>query len=169
MRATRTNRGYPVRSDTLAQDGEASSAGVAGERTVAGATCMMANIYHEAFCLLRGLMDGTVKLNKDSKPILLSSGVDAVATMIYLNDVLINVDGGIVGTLRCQEILDAYGLNFDFDTSSLWVSGTPEGISGETRLLGQVGILPVRTGAASLYGNKDSRARRNVASSRGSI
>ena len=133
MRATKTNVGYPVRSDTLAQDGEASSGGVDGERTVAGATCMMANIYHEALCLLRGLMNGTVRLNEDSQPISLTSGVDAVATMIYLHDVLINVDAGIVGVLGCQQILDACCLVFDFDASSVWVSGTPEGISWETR------------------------------------
>ena len=113
------NLGYIVRSDTLAQDGEASNYGVAVERTVARATCIMANIYHEAFCLLRGLMNGTVRLNEDSQPISLTSGVHAVATMIYLNDVLINVDAGIVGVLGCQPLLDAYGLVFDFDASSV--------------------------------------------------
>ena len=103
---------------------------MAVEQTVARATCIMANIYHEAFC--RGLMNGTVRLNEDSQATSLTSGVDAVATMIYLNDVLINVDADIVWVLGCQPILDAYGLVFDFDASSVWVSGTPEGISGQT-------------------------------------
>ena len=85
----------PCAATTWTQDGAATSGDVTGERTVAGATCIMANIYHEAFC--RGLMNGTVRLNEDSKPISLTSGVDAVATMIYLNDVLIHVDAGIVG------------------------------------------------------------------------
>ena len=96
----------PCAATTWTQNSEATSGDVTGERTVAGATCIMANMYHEALCLLRGLMNGTVKLNKESKPISLTSGVDAVATMIYLNDVLINVDAGIVGVLRCQPILD---------------------------------------------------------------
>ena len=79
-------------------------------------------------------MNDTVRLNEDSQTTSLTSDVDAVATMIYLNDVLINVDADIVWVLGCQPILDAYGLVFDFDASSVWVSGTPEGISGETRL-----------------------------------
>ena len=49
------------------------------------------------------------------------------------------------------------------------LSDTPEGISGETRLLGQVGVMPVQAGGASLRGNNDSSPRRNVASSRGRI
>ena len=111
-------------------------------QTVAGGACIVANMYHEALCLLRGLRDGHIRLNAHSEPLTLSSGTEAIATMVYLNDVLINVDAGIIGILCCQPILQAYGLHLDFNFSEVWVSGTPEGISGETRLLGQTGIFP---------------------------
>ena len=67
---------------------------------------MMANMYHEALCLLRGLKDKFIRLNASTEPIVLIQGTEAIATMIYLNDVLINVDAGILAVLQCQPILD---------------------------------------------------------------
>ena len=72
--------------------------------TVAGSVCIVANMYHEALCLLRGLCDGHIRLNADSEPLTLTSDTEAVATMIYLNDVLINVDAGIIAILGCEAI-----------------------------------------------------------------
>ena len=46
-----------------------------------------------------------------------------------------------------------YGIVWDPQFSEAWTSGTPGGISGETRLLGQTGIFPSRLDAANLGGN----------------
>ena len=113
-------------------------------------------------------MAGTFALTS-TRPISLTSVTEAIATMFYLNDALINVDAGIFGILSSKKILDAYGLSFDFDVMSTWVSGTPEAISGEGRLLSQVGIIPAKTDCANLGGNHASAGRRNVAGSRGRI
>ena len=118
---------------------------------------------------LKGLLDGHICLNKQQDPISLTSETEAIATMFYLNDALINVDAGIIGLLSSKDILAAYGLSFDFDIMSTWVSGTPEAISGEGRLLSQVGVIPAKTDCANLGGNHASPGRRNVASSRGRI
>ena len=152
-----------------AQTSDSSGASSSDYRSVAGCTCIMANMYHEALCFLKGLLDGHICLNKQQDPISLTSMTEAIATMFYLNDALINVDAGIFGILSSKKILDAYGLSFDFDVMSTWVSGTPEAISGEGRLLSQVGVIPAKTDCANLGGNHASPGRRNVASSRGRI
>ena len=61
--------------------------------------------------------------------------------------------------LRDATILNAYGLNPKFPYEQVWSIGTPEGVSGETVLLGQVCIVPRIAGVADLLGNMDSQGR----------
>ena len=135
-------RSPSARDATLGRN-EANT-GHESRQTVAGGACIMANVFHEALCFLKGLSNGHVRLNSHSQPLTLTVETEAVATMVYLNDVLINVDAAIIGILSSPRILEAYGIVWDPQCSEAWNSGTPEGISGETRLLGQTGIFPSR-------------------------
>ena len=137
--------------------------------TVAGGFYTIANMYHEGLCFCKALQDGKIQLNPDHDPIILRSDTQAVVTVIYLNDVLINVDAGMLALLQMPEILKAYGLeDWQPSFSNVWIAGTPEGISGETRLLSQTAIFPNDLDG-TLKGNLQCKGRRNVACSRGRI
>ena len=72
-------RGQMLLSSITATAATPASGDPKSEQTVAGATCMMANIYHEALCLLRGLKDGYISLNGFTEAIRLTQGTDAIA------------------------------------------------------------------------------------------
>ena len=62
-----------------------------------------------------------------------------------------------------------YGIVWDPQFSEAWSSGTPGGISGETRLLGQTGIFPSRLDAVNLGGYHATACRCNVTIFRGRV
>ena len=137
--------------------------------TVAGAVSIFGNMFHEALCTIRGLQDKYLRLNADCEPIELNAYTEAIATMIYRNDVLINFDASIIGLLSDEQIKKAYGIELDFDPSLLWTCGTPESISGHTKLVGQVAHMPGRADKFNMSGNQSDPARRNVSFTRGRI
>ena len=90
----------------------------------------------------------------------------AILTIFYGNDVLVNFDAALAGVLSSPAILRKYQLDDSCNYLSVWSTGTPESVSGETSLLAQVVVVPRVSHSADLRGNMQDGGRRTVACSR---
>ena len=57
---------------------------------------MLLNMFHEGLCVYRCMKDNYLRLNNRSPPIILSKKTEIIATMVYFNDILVNVDAAVL-------------------------------------------------------------------------
>ena len=137
---------------------------------VAGSLVMFANMLHEILVVARACDEGLLKMNADSEPLTDTEFSDLATSMVYLNDVLVNFDAAVLGIVNDASVRQAYGISPSMKLGrDVWRASTPEGISGDTKLVGQLGVFPTEFPFARMAGNHASSGRRTVGVTRGRI
>ena len=109
-------------------------------------------------------------MNADSEPLTDTEFSDLATSMVYLNDVLVNFDAALLGIVNDARVREAYGISAKMNLGrDVWRASTPEGISGDTKLVGQLGVFPTELPFARIGGNHASSGRRTVGATRGRI
>ena len=101
-------------------------------------------------------------------PIILTENTEALLTVVYGNDILIPFTDMVTAVCENAQLLEAYGLELEFDYRKVWKVLTPDSCSGRDVLMQQLLIIPRIMEAQDLRGNLKDEGRRNVSCSRNS-
>ena len=130
---------------------------------------MFLHMIHEGLMFLKAMRKDRIVLNKYLPAAKLTRETTAIVSIFYGNDVLVNSNILLHQILSTSQILTTYELDQNFNYQTVWTTGTPEAVSGETVLLAQVAHFPRIADCADLRGNLKDEGRKTVSASRGRI
>ena len=133
---------------------------------IGGSLVLFQNMVYESLSFISAYYAGTLRLNDTPRFVPIEDGTIVVGTIIYLNDILLPFLNYRAEICNRPEVWTAFDLPLECDLQSIWVTGTPETLSGDTHLLTQIAFLPQSFQRANLHGNLKSGGRRTVAYSR---